>query len=333
MSLSQFTIYTSSDASGPGPLTGTAGAIFPVLDACLVNGYSGKAAAGWTKPFANGSNKGCYKQGAGCGFAITVEDSGSFTGTQCETYVSAFKALSSVNSGSGQFPTSAQVGPYGYVVLRKSATADTTPRGWILFADASTFYLLVATGDVSNKYYDFSFGDFYALAGMGDPNRCFICGRATPNSAATGSPTSGTQLGSLDFTYSPRDEGALGSAAIVGWYLADNISGSVGSQGNAYRFGDTGKSITPYALYGSVPAPNSYDSSYYLSPVFVVDPSGGVRGYLRGFYHLCHAISGFTDGQTFGGANDFSGKTFQVALTAENGGMFCFETSATVNTN
>ena len=331
MSLSQFTKYTSSDASGPGPITGQAGKLITVLDACLVNGYTGKAAAGWTKPYANTSNTACYKQGAGSGFGFAVNDD-AYTVAN-EFYGAGFQTLTGVNTGTGGFPGSSSGVVANFIVGRKSASADSTPRNWVLFADASTFYLLILTGDTAGKYYDFSFGDFYSLNNGGDSHNAFICGRMTANSSSTGSQSSATQYGSLDYTYSPRDEGVLGSAAIVGWWIANNVAGTSGPLGNYYRFGDTAKSITPYALYGSLPTPNSYDSSYYLSPIFVMDSSGAVRGFLRGFYHVCHAVSGFTDGQTFSGANDFAGKSFELHLTAENGGMFCFETSATVNTN
>ena len=45
------TVYRSTDASAP-VLTGVAGAMKAVLDACLVNGYGAKAAAGWSAPFS-----------------------------------------------------------------------------------------------------------------------------------------------------------------------------------------------------------------------------------------------------------------------------------------
>ena len=63
---SQFTIYSSSDVGGPGLITGTTGSLITVLDACLVNGYSGKSAAGWTKPLGTLSGSiSAYQQGSG----------------------------------------------------------------------------------------------------------------------------------------------------------------------------------------------------------------------------------------------------------------------------
>ena len=54
---------------------------------------------------------------------------------------------------------------------------------------------------------------------------------------------------------------------------------------------------------------------------------------MRGFYHLCHAIAGFSDGQTFSGSGDYAGKTFQVVKQSANNGLYCIEISNTVETN
>ena len=57
------TIYRSSDAGAPS-LTGAAGSLIALLDACLRTGYGTKAGAGWTKPFT-GTNIAAFRQGAG----------------------------------------------------------------------------------------------------------------------------------------------------------------------------------------------------------------------------------------------------------------------------
>ena len=57
-------VYSSTDASAP-VLTGQVGSLIAVLDACLVNGYGTKTAAGWTKPFADASNTAVYRSGSG----------------------------------------------------------------------------------------------------------------------------------------------------------------------------------------------------------------------------------------------------------------------------
>ena len=61
--------------------------------------------------------------------------------------------------------------------------------------------------------------------------------------------------------------------------------------------------------------------------------NGSLRGRMRGFWHLCHPASNFSDGQYISGANEHAGKTFQIVKPGPFGGAFCFETSPTVETN
>ena len=53
------TVYRFDDAGAP-TLSAAAGALISVLDACLVNGYGAKPAAGWTKAFS-GTNQAAYR--------------------------------------------------------------------------------------------------------------------------------------------------------------------------------------------------------------------------------------------------------------------------------
>lgn len=63
------TVYKSSDASAP-QMTSAAGSLLTVLDACLVNGYGAKPAAGWSKTVVDaGTHQAYYRQGAKAGFA------------------------------------------------------------------------------------------------------------------------------------------------------------------------------------------------------------------------------------------------------------------------
>jgi hypothetical protein len=60
--------------------------------------------------------------------------------------------------------------------------------------------------------------------------------------------------------------------------------------------------------------------------VFVGEPSG-VRGLLPGIWFPLHNRP-FSPGDTFTGANELAGKTFEVVL-ASSAGQFFFETSDT----
>ena len=156
---SQLIGFSSSDVSGPGLITGQAGSLLTILDACLTVGYSGHAISPlWTKPIANSGNIGCYTQGAGAGLSLLINDNGpNGTSTYKEAWAVGWESIAGigapVGTGSGQFPTPAQLLTTGHTVWRKSATADTATRAWQLFADSSTFYLFISTGDTAGVYY------------------------------------------------------------------------------------------------------------------------------------------------------------------------------------
>ena len=100
MSASQLVYFSSSDASGPGLISGTAGSLLTILDACLVNGYSGHIlTAQWTKPFVNSGNIGCYKQGAGAGLSLLVNDNGpNATSTYEEAWAIGWESIAGIGA-------------------------------------------------------------------------------------------------------------------------------------------------------------------------------------------------------------------------------------------
>ena len=72
------TVYRWDDPDAPVLSNPSAGSLIGVLDACLVDGYTGKTGAGWTKAFS-GTNLAAYRQGAGSMCYLRVDDgTGSF---------------------------------------------------------------------------------------------------------------------------------------------------------------------------------------------------------------------------------------------------------------
>jgi len=334
--MAQFTIYTSSDTGGPGPITGQAGSILTVFDACLVNGYTGHAAAGWTKPFANSSNSGCYKQGSGAGFAFHVQDNGgNVTSTFKEAWATGWETITAVNAtngtGSGQFPLPTQNS--GHVVIPKSNTADGTARPWIIFADSATVYLFVMTGAVGAAalvYCNFRFGDVYSFRGSSDAFRCMIHSQASENSLAS----AGRTIDNTDRQNSTTAGAANGS----GFYVARPGGGAAGGASTVcLQIGDMtkgGATAEGAALLGSIPTPNAYDNSFYLCPLQICEATSQmIRGRIRGLYHVCHPLANFADGQTFQGSNDLAGKTFMIVWQSRAGGYWAVEISNTLDTN
>lgn len=350
MATSQFTIYTSSDTNGPGFITGTTGSVIRILDACLVNGYTNRPAAGWTKPLPNISGTlACYQQPSGSLFVVMVNDATQNGVTAKEAVAVGFETISSLTgsvgagsiftgsyglgTGFGQFPALTQ-GVSGHVTWRKSVTADTTIRPWVVAADAYTFYLWIQTGDTAGAYYHGSFGDIFSLKGPTDTYRCMLTGRNIDNSAAA--------LGN-DWSDQISAWNGANNALLVaqpGVFMPRNIGGTGGSV-NVTKKGDSGAgtlfnntSPQSVSISGLFQTPNGADNSLYLSPIWIVDPSVvSLRGRLRGIFQLCHPIANFTDGQQFNGSGDFAGKSFMIIKNGPQSGMWTLEISPTVETN
>ena len=330
MSSSLLRIYTSSDAGGPGLVvpTGSVGNILNILDACLVNGYTGHPAAGWTKPFANSAGRGCYTQGAGCGFTLHVNDDKASTGGYGYALITGWEVLTglgSVGTGTGQFPAPAQ-GMGGFVGMAQGYSGSLgTGRAWIIAADASTVYMWILTGENGFNYSHWGFGDIYSLNGPSDAWRCMIYGRTAFANIGFNSSIQAEWSDTLLKPY----EGATSQDGIFqpmpGHYIARNFGGTGGSS-TINRKGDTTwlRSVwgtTPAVIHMSsrLPAPNPADNGLYISPLWVTDPSSaGLRGRFRGLYQILHDVANFSDGQIFTGAGDYAGKTFQIIRNGMN---------------
>lgn len=329
-------MYTSSDAAGPGQLTGAANKLILLLRAILVDGYGATPAAGWTEPIAAAGNCAVFQPGAGVQFNLFVNDNGpNATSTYKEAWVTGWESIAGiaapVGSGTGQFPTAAQLLTTGHCVVRKSASADAVGRDWTAYADSRTLYLFIMPGDAvgaagyTTGYSMLFFGDFYSMMSTDDLYRGMIVGRTTENSSANNLEGFGSQVATPT------------STPLTGFYLARTYGATGGSVAASHQ-GDYGKnSANIYA--GLVQYPNGPDNSLYLSPIWIFEPSTGtIRGRFRGLYHVCHPVASFTDGQDITGAGDFAGKAFKVMRPIFNRvsntpAMVAVEVSDTLDTN
>lgn len=348
MGVSQFRVYTSIDVGGPGLLSGTSGNLLTILDAILVNGYTGHTAAGWTKPFANSGNLGCYKQNGGAGCTLFVNDNGpNVTSTVKEAWITGWEVLTAltgpVGVGVGQFPFPQQVLTTGHLVVRKSETASATGRSWVCFADATTVYFYAIPGDAASTYDGvLVFGDYYSL--YGSSARCMIVGQVQENSSATGSASF--------LTWDAMCAMNSTNGNYVGHYTQRGPHG-YGLPMNFYKTGNMGVTVMTSAfstMCGSIPIPNQADGQLYVSQISLlpfVNPGGsnqtggGVFGRVRGMWQICHAATKFSDGQvlSLGGSN--AGKQIRIVKYGNSGsggapnqeGFFGMEISNTVETN
>lgn len=317
--------YQSTDASAP-VLRGVAGDLIALLDACLVTGYGAKAAAGWTKPFT-GTNKAVFRMGTtgNTGFYLNVEDAAAGSGGAREAYMTGFQTMSAVATGTGQFPTGAQLplGPAlsGAVVCRKSSTADTTARKWYLLADSSVFYLFVETGDFTVNPlcpFGFSFGDLYSIDDTADLYRCHILGRNNQNQGGSNYEAWSGLTQSLGQTqaghFLAAQPNGVGTSLAAGKHLdlvkfagggtlvLASGTGTLGSGTNtAYSLG-SGAQSSPEVYPGQV------DGAVHMLPLWWSNPNM-VRGRMKGIWVPTQQAV-FNQGDTFNGTGDQTGKTF-----------------------
>lgn len=319
------TVYKSSDTGAPA-IDGLAGSLIAVLDACLVNGYGAKAAAGWTKPFT-GANQGCYRNAAtGTNHYLQVNDNApNATAIGREAQCRGFEAMTSQTTGTGPFPTTTQLA--AAIVVRKSATPDGTVRPWIVIADDKTMYLFINTPDFIG-WTGFHFGDIFSLKGIGDTWRSMITGRSVVASDLD----TDERLPLL-----VAGAGISATSATTGQFMPRSHRGFTQSSTIVGKHGDGNKGST-IGLFGIVQYPNPVDNSLMLSAVTVVEDNGntiGVRGRMRGFWQFLHPVAApVEDGDTFAGTGELAGKTFLVIKpTADSTGLYIIETSDTWETN
>ena len=320
------TVYKSTDASAP-VLNGQAGSLITVLDAILVNGYVGKTAAGWTKPFS-GTNLAAYKPGAGSQEYLRVDDTGSGAyAAGREAFLRGYEAMTAISTGTGPFPTTAQL--TNGCFFHKSPTADTTAIPWIAVADSRTLYFFVYTGLYAG-YSAFVFGDFYSVKGVSDSYRTVLICRTIQETTGSSTaqfyiPTAGNEMLEqlcgvqtyLAGHYTPRTWDGLQTATLLG------------KHGNAAH--------SASILAGLMSYPNNYDNAVYLSQVWLHESATTpiIRGRLRGFWHFLHPVGvKINDGDTWSGTGALAGKTFMaIKPTSMGNGIYVMETSDTWETN
>jgi hypothetical protein len=325
MANSQFTIYQSSDASAP-QLNGITGSLLALWDAVLVTGYGTKPGAGWAKPFANSASVGAYQLSTGsCGLYYYLLDNGPGVGVGKEGRLTGWDIITSVFNGivtgSNQWPTATQLAiGNGAVVVRKSAAASAVTRNWIIFADSRSCYTYIATGDTAGVYSGIMMGELYSYKTSGlDNYRAMIIGRSTEDSSTT--------------NYERLDNITLYGTVTPGHFISRNFSG-YGSGMTCGKGGDYRKGNSTGYLNGVVPFPNPCDGAIYLARCPIHDNLNyTTRGHLRGFWHFCHPIASVSDLQQFSGSGALAGRIFMIVKQSGYGGLYCMETSNTVETN
>lgn len=306
-------LYASTDASPP-VLTGQVASLNNLLLAVLVNGYGSQPAAGWTSPYSNaGTNERVFMTaGANPGYLL-VQDHGQSAGGAKEARIKGYENMSAYNVGTGLFPSAAQRAN-GYCV-RKSASADATPRAWTILADEHRFYLMIDTGD-TNCYANLTqFGRFKSYKD-GDLYNFQISGRSYENST------------NFSAAYDPPHSRSPAINSVTQLHLMRSYTGVGGSTAGGMTTDSAKANITNERNAGSsgMAYPMPVDGGLYLSKTYI-NEANILRGELPAIWCPLHDRPiNHTD--TFTGVEGLSGKTFQCLWLSGTGSIF-IETSDT----
>lgn len=267
--------YRSTDSGAP-TLNGTSGSLIALLDACLVNGYGSKSAAGWTKEYA-ATNKAVYRPSHGNRYYLRVLDDGSDgTNGARVARVRGYETMSDVDTGTGPFPTDAQVS--GGLFIGKSSTADSTARTWVLLADGKRFVLFVAYHASSlGAYAQNYFGDLGGVSAADIYATMLSAANTSANAVAfavgnsTGSSSLVTGLGGAATGYFPRIRTGTGTSSQARTYATNGTSGTS----------------------GMTAGPDS-SGNVWADPVTVNDDTAASapRGYIPGVLFMRHYLDG-----------------------------------------
>ena len=291
-------VYKSTDANAP-VLSGTAGALVALLEACLVTGYGDKPGAGWTVPFKNarGTLAAFRNAVSGTGFYLQVDHGLSLTANTCR--LQCYELMTAEDAGSLQWASTTDQSE----IFRASATVSTTPRPWVVIATPSWVFFCgwgglssmpttatSANGNTSGGV--FFFGDFTPYA-PSDGYPCFF---------GYGYPTSSTSAANFGFgaskDYSTNFSSWMSVArpltGVAGGVLAGLAGGFTGGGGNICFGSGVGHPADDPAV------------GVLLAQTIVLGETNKPRGYLPGIYapmanHPWDNLEEFTgsDGRTY----------------------------------
>lgn len=323
--MSQFTLYQSTDSGAP-VLTGTTGSLIALLDAVLVDGYGGTGSLGWTKIFSgsydenSSDNKAAYLMPSKSIYMTIMDSAPSYTATSAEA------AIRIDEVGIRTAMETPAFSPLG--MIRKSGTANSTARPWMLYGDSKTFYMFIDTGEKSGKYVSWMFGEIDSFLPNDRYNVMMI---------ARGGVSSSLNDHSYDYFESMQrylnESSTYSGSYLARSYYRNNLTSSTSAPIQVGKIGDLHKA--EFIMSGHMTYPNPVDGGIYLSPIFIPEYALGnktIRGTMRGLWQVLHSASLLTVGDTFSGTGDLAGKTFIFAgLYCRYSSMITIETSNTLS--
>lgn len=270
-------------------------------------------AGGWIRSH-EGTNKAAYMQGPWAGavsrprYHLRVLDDGSASDAREASWI-GYETMSDVDTGTNRFPSATQAS--AGLAVRKSNTADSTVRSWVVVADHRTFVLFIhrpgfSFGPSPAWCGPYIFGDYVPV----DPNYQYPC-------MIRAKPSFSTESQEPGLVYSNRD------SATPFEYLARDYAGtaiSAGARGYSSALAGTYSAGAPYSCPGNthssvrayLSGTNLADGRVWVAPVWVTEHSNfTVIGQLRGLWVPLHLRNAFSDGAVHAGAGGQSGRALE----------------------
>ncbi|QRQ86245.1 hypothetical protein [Cupriavidus oxalaticus] len=255
---------------------------------------------GWLKPFS-GTNLAAYTSAApdSYGMYLRVDDTGTIDGR-----VVGYESMTDVNTGTGAFPTVAQLS--GGMYAGKSYQGNSTARNWILVGDERFFYLWVETNALAAGLM-WGFGDLLGY-NPGDLWGAALCGQNASQVNYTGQYSSECLSYSSNISqyYMPRaaygQPGALKVQRLGGMFWnTQAASGASQYSASMLKF------------------PNNADNALLITPVYLVVAGQGQRGRLPGFFHTPQdlTVSGINHRDRYSSMPDLPGR---IGMMLRHGG-------------
>lgn len=256
-----------------------------IADGTATGTISAKLApAGWEKAFS-GTNVAAYRPSdvTSTRMFLRVDDTGT-----TNARVVGYEAMTDVSTGTGRFPSSAQISGGGW--WPKANAASATAGAWTVVADSKSIILHVHThtSSLGASGVLWEFGDFASLK-SGDAYACRL--QCHSMDVASGTSALSTMTGYCGISgadagaYLARSFTALGGS-VAGAHAADGLfSGARVSGASA------GSAITPSY-------PNGPDNGLLLTRKSVIEPGVCLRGRSRGVYvapQACHQVFNWRD--------------------------------------
>ncbi len=245
---------------------------------------------GWEKTYS-GINKAAYRSTviASRLHLLRVDDTAANYAR-----VVAYETMSDVDTGSGPFPTAAQISGGGYWFGSDAASSAT--RQWALYADDTMFILVMYVNSAGTNPCANAFGDVISDH-AGDSYNTILTFGVNTTAANSG------YLHALNSTTGlvlARAYTQTGSAIQPIFYSNGRLSGGIG-----------------YVASGT--APNPGNNWLYISPITVFESTTIVRGSLPGLFAIVGMASSLTDLSIRNDIAGYPGRCFRVQKMTSGG--------------